>query len=80
MILLFIKYIYFNVIKKFKSNLKKNLIPVPNPFIKFKSHPIRDGAGRVSKKTRPVTIFKHSYSISQNLLVNAKRTYITEEP
>ena len=35
---------------------KKNLIPVPNPFIKFKPCPIRGGAGRVPEKTRLVAI------------------------
>ena len=35
---------------------KKNHIPVPNPFIKFKPRPIRGGAGRVPEKTRPVAI------------------------
>ena len=37
MILLFIKYIYFNVIKKFKSNLNK----------KIKNKKKLNGAGRV---------------------------------
>ena len=36
--------------------LKKNLIPVKNPFIKFQPRPIRGGAGRVPEKTRPVAI------------------------
>ena len=33
--------------------LKKNLIPVPNLFIKFKPRPIRGGAGRVPEKNPP---------------------------
>ena len=36
--------------------LKKNLIPVPNSFIKFKPPPIRGGTGRVPEKTRPIAI------------------------
>ena len=35
---------------------KKNLIQVPNLFIKFKPRPIKGGAGRVPKKTRLVAI------------------------
>ena len=35
---------------------RKNLIPVPNPFIKFKPRPIKGGVGRVSEKTHPVAI------------------------
>ena len=36
--------------------LKKNLIPIPNSFIKFKPRPIRGEAGRVPEKTCPVAI------------------------
>ena len=38
---------------------KKNIIPVPNLFIKFKPRPIRGGAGRVPEKNPPHC---HSYS------------------
>ena len=35
---------------------KKNLKPVPNPFIKIEPHPIKGEAGRIPKKTRLITI------------------------
>ena len=40
--------------------LKKNLKPVPNPFIKIEPCPNRDGTGRVPEKTCLIAIPMHA--------------------
>ena len=48
--------------------LKKNLKPVPYPFRKIISHPIRGGAGRVPEMTRPIAIPSICYQLSETSL------------